>query len=104
MNEHKCHAEQCNIEVPPKLLMCAKHWWMVPRAYRTLIHIYFRPGQEVDKQPTAQYLAVMKLAINSVAEQEKLPVPFPSADEDFVRVLNEAEKNKTQINNGKVTQ
>jgi hypothetical protein len=28
---HTCHAEGCEVAVPPKLLMCLKHWRMVPK-------------------------------------------------------------------------
>ena len=64
---HVCHAEGCEIEVPPKLLMCAKHWRQVPRTIQRAIWRHYRPGQEVDKAPTSEYVAVMKQAIAAVA-------------------------------------
>lgn len=64
---HHCHAEGCNVAVPPKLLMCARHWRQVPRTIQREIWRHYRPGQEVDKRPTQEYLAVMKRAIDAVA-------------------------------------
>lgn len=67
---HTCHAEDCNVPVPPKLLMCLKHWRRVPRTIQREIWRHYRPGQEVDKRPTPEYLAVMKRAIDAVAGRE----------------------------------
>lgn len=67
---HTCHAEGCNVPVPPKLLMCLKHWRRVPRTIQREIWRHYRPGQEVDKRPTPEYLAVMKRAIDAVAGRE----------------------------------
>lgn len=68
--EHLCHAKNCAIPVPPKMLMCLRHWYMVPRAIRVQVWKHYRPGQEVDKQPSREYLTVMKQAIEAVAAKE----------------------------------
>jgi len=70
MPVHVCHAKNCGKPVPPKLLMCLKHWRMVPQSIQRKVWRHYRPGQEIDKLPTAEYLVVMKEAIDSVAEQE----------------------------------
>lgn len=67
---HTCHAEGCSKAVPPKLLMCGKHWAMVPKTHQLQIWRHYRPGQEVDKRPSAEYLRVMKIAIDLVARAE----------------------------------
>lgn len=67
---HFCHATGCSTEVPPRLLMCLRHWRMVPRDIQSAVWRHYRPGQEIDKRPTAEYLAVMKLAIDAVAVKE----------------------------------
>lgn len=70
---HTCHAKGCETPVPPKLLMCAKHWRMVPREIQLRIWKHYRPGQEIDKNPTETYLSVMREAIDAVASQEVQP-------------------------------
>jgi hypothetical protein len=67
---HNCHATGCNVPVPPKLLMCLKHWRMVPPDIQRGVWRHYRPGQEIDKRPTEAYLKVMKLAIEAVRVAE----------------------------------
>lgn len=67
---HTCHAEGCSKAVPPKFLMCGKHWAMVPKSQQLEIWRHYRPGQEVDKRPSAEYLRVMKIAVDLVARAE----------------------------------
>lgn len=69
--KHLCHATGCTVEVPPKLLMCPRHWRMVPPDIQRAVWRHYRPGQEIDKRPTKEYLEVMKLAIEVVEEREK---------------------------------
>jgi len=56
--KHKCHAYDCEIEVPPKMFMCKKHWLMVPKWHQDLIWELYTKGQEIDKTPSRQYLQV----------------------------------------------
>ena len=67
---HACHAEGCSKPCPPKHLMCGRHWAMVPQAERNEIWRHYRPGQEVDKRPTPEYLVAMKAATDAVARVE----------------------------------
>lgn len=67
---HTCHADGCSREVPPRLFMCRPHWYLVPKPLRDEIWRHYRPGQEIDKQPSAAYLAVAKRAIAAVAAKE----------------------------------
>lgn len=67
---HRCHAIGCEKEVPPKLLMCARHWRMVPPTIQRRIWAHYVPGQEIRKDPTDTYLDVQQLAIDAVAERE----------------------------------
>lgn len=50
--------------------MCFKHWSMVPADLRKLIWRHYRNGQEVDKNPSAEYLQVAKKAQDSVQKRE----------------------------------
>ena len=67
---HHCHAAGCRREVPPRLFMCRPHWYMVPKDLRDEIWRHHRPGQETDKQPSAEYLATARRAIAAVAAKE----------------------------------
>lgn len=67
---HPCHAIGCDVEVPPKMLMCLKHWRMVPRDKQAAIWNTYRPGQEVDKHPTEAYMEAQSAAVEAVREGE----------------------------------
>ena len=68
---HCCHAYACPVVVPAKMLMCLKHWRMVPQSTQRLVWKHYRPGQEVDKRPSKEYLEVTALAIRQVREKEQ---------------------------------
>lgn len=67
---HVCHARGCTTEIEPRLFMCPEHWQQVPPALRESIDSTYRPGQEVDKQPSSEYLAFAAAAIDAVAHKE----------------------------------
>ena len=69
---HYCHAEGCKILVPPRLFMCKFHWYQVPKKLRDRIWEEYRPGQEIDKNPSKKYLKVAAEAIDAVAIKEGL--------------------------------
>lgn len=69
--KHLCHAEHCSKEVPPKLLMCYRHWKMVPADLQILVWRYYRRGQELTKDPSREYLEAARQAIAAVAEKER---------------------------------
>jgi hypothetical protein len=75
MAAHLCHALKCTVEVPPKLLMCRRHWFMVPKPLRDRVWATYRPGQEVDKKPSLEYVDAMEAAIASVYQAERPPPP-----------------------------
>lgn len=70
MMRHECHAEGCSVPVPPSLLMCPRHWKLLPPDLRAAVYEHYRPGQERDKRPSIDYLDVMQRAINYVARLE----------------------------------
>ena len=75
MTEHYCHAEGCEVEVPPRMHMCLNHWRMVPKAVQELIWKHYRAGQEIDKRPTIEYIAVAFVSVSCVALKEGRPLP-----------------------------
>lgn len=55
---HTCHWPGCPREVPPAMWGCKAHWFRLPIALRRKVWATYRPGQEIDKTPSAAYLAV----------------------------------------------
>lgn len=70
MSKHVCHAKKCKVEVPPKMLMCRKHWYMVPKKIQQRVWKHYVPGQEISKTPTRKYLKAAQAAVDAVAERE----------------------------------
>lgn len=70
MPAHLCHARGCNKEVKPALLMCARHWRMVPRNLQQAVWDTYVPGQEITKTPTPEYLTAAGDAVRHVAKKE----------------------------------
>lgn len=68
MSEHRCHARGCIVALPPKMFMCRKHWFMLPKAMRDAVWAEHRPGQRIGKDPTAAYLRVTRICIECIAE------------------------------------
>lgn len=55
---HKCHWPTCEKNVPPNLWGCKDHWYRLPKKLRDKIWATYRAGQEIDKNPSADYLEV----------------------------------------------
>lgn len=70
MSEHLCHAVGCTTPVPPRLLMCPRHWRMVPQALQVAVWANYSNGQEIRKNPTAEYIQAANNAIEAVAALE----------------------------------
>lgn len=65
---HTCHWPECTTAVPPKLWGCKKHWYMLPQALRNKIWATYRPGQEITKTPSKEYLLAAKEVQEWIAE------------------------------------
>ena len=78
---HLCHAEKCKRNVPPSLMMCARHWRMVPKKLQRQVWAYYRKGQEIDKNPSDKYMCAYRLAVNAVAKKEGNKQPFNTSKE-----------------------
>lgn len=70
MSAHLCHAIDCEAAVPPRMHMCKRHWFMVPKALRDALWAAYVPGQERRKDPTSEYRRASALCVNAVAEKE----------------------------------
>lgn len=53
---HHCHWPGCTQEVPPALWGCKRHWFALPLHLRNEIWRTYRPGQEITKTPSADYI------------------------------------------------
>lgn len=60
--KHLCHWPSCRVTVPPRLWGCRAHWYALPAAIRRDILRAYRPGQEIDKNPSAEYMAAARAA------------------------------------------
>lgn len=69
---HHCHATRCRVSVPPEMLMCRRHWFMVPRDVRLKVWATYRQGQCDDLNPSAAYCRAAKAAVVAVATREGL--------------------------------
>lgn len=58
ITEHLCRWPGCQASVPPSMWGCRGHWFALPKVLRKAIWANYRPGQEVDKRPSDQYLTV----------------------------------------------
>lgn len=86
-NKHTCHAKGCPKNIPPKLLMCLRHWRMVPRELQRAVWATYRPGQEVDKRPSEDYLKAARAAIDAVAAKETAQTAISRKHEP--RIMND---------------
>ena len=72
--EHTCHARGCNKTCKPQLLMCYKHWCMVPQKLRNAVYEHYREGQCDDKDPSEEWHIAANAAIGYVAALDGQPL------------------------------
>ena len=56
---HICHNPNCGRPLPAHLVAHPKAWFALPKSYRDAIWQNYRTGQERDKQPSVEYMAVL---------------------------------------------
>lgn len=69
---HHCHAKNCPTPCKPEMLMCGRHWYMVPKRIQAAVWKHYRPGQCDDKRPSKEWFEAANAAIASVARIEAL--------------------------------
>lgn len=77
MENHTCHWPGCSTPVPPRMWGCRPHWYRLPLEIRNRIYATYRPGQQISKTPSLDYIAAAKAAQEWIAAQEP-PKPAPS--------------------------
>lgn len=70
-SKHTCHWPGCQKQVPPKLWGCSFHWFRLPRNLRLLIWATYRPGQEITKTPSLEYIEAAKKVQKWIVENER---------------------------------
>lgn len=68
---HHCHARGCPELVPPEMLMCRRHWFMVPKPVRARVWATYRAGQCDDMRPSEAWHEAADAAIAAVAAKER---------------------------------
>lgn len=58
--KHTCHYPGCNLQVPPAMWGCKKHWFKLPANLKFKIWTTYNPGQEISKTPSKEYIEVAK--------------------------------------------
>lgn len=67
--KHTCHWPGCGKAVPPAMWGCRAHWFALPATLRARIWRHYRPGQEIDKRPSAEYIETAKAVRTWIAER-----------------------------------
>lgn len=65
---HHCHWTGCTKKVPPAMWGCKTHWFKLPARLRARVWTTYRPGQEVTKDPSAEYLTVAREVQDWIAQ------------------------------------
>ena len=67
----RCAAVGCNASIPRRMLMCRRHWRMVPLSMRLNVLAAYRTGQEDGSVRLGrEWLAAAREAIDAVARAE----------------------------------
>lgn len=69
---HHCHARGCDVATKPTMLMCARHWHMVPHHLQLAVWKAYRRGQCDDKSPSDAWREAAARAIDFVAKSEAI--------------------------------
>ena len=68
---HHCHWNGCPREVPPQKWGCKRHWFMLPLRLRAKIKEFYRAGQELEKNPSRDYIDAVLEAQAWIRENNK---------------------------------
>jgi hypothetical protein len=52
------------------MFMCRRHWFKLPKSIRDRVWATYRPGQEITKDPSDEYMDVANKAIEWLAAIE----------------------------------
>jgi hypothetical protein len=66
---HRCHWPGCELQVPPAMWGCRRHWYKLPHDIRQQIWATYRTGQEIDRKVSAAYIDAARAAQEWISEQ-----------------------------------
>lgn len=66
--KHTCHWPGCARRVPPAMWGCKPHWFALPAGLRAEVFQTFRPGQEITKTPSREYVATARKVQDWIAQ------------------------------------
>lgn len=69
--DHHCHWTGCTQSVPPAMWGCKRHWFALPLRLRARIWRAYRPGQEITKDPSPEYVEVAREVQDWIEQQER---------------------------------
>jgi hypothetical protein len=72
---HTCHWPGCTVEVEPQFWGCRTHWYRLPKPIRSDIWRHYRRGQEIDKDPSREYVAAAARARKWIYDHHPEAVP-----------------------------
>lgn len=67
---HHCHATDCQVEVPPEMFMCSRHWFSLPKYLRNKIWTTYRQGQCDDWNISKEYADAARECVTFIANKE----------------------------------
>lgn len=69
--KHTCHWPGCGRAVAPSMWGCKTHWFTLPKRLRDLVWETYRPGQEISKTPSPEYVAAAQEVQQWIASQKR---------------------------------
>lgn len=69
--KHLCHWPGCTKQVPPAMWGCRNHWFTLPSSLRKDLWNAYRPGQEIDMNPSREYLEAVRQIKKWIIKHEK---------------------------------
>lgn len=78
--KHFCHWLGCGKEVPPRMWGCAFHWYKLPIQIRRKIWRAYHEGQEIEKNPSKEYLDAVREAREFIMGSDKDLIQQPQAE------------------------
>lgn len=58
--KHECHWPGCKRQVRPAMWGCREHWFALPKWLRDKVWATYRPGQEIKRTPSREYVVVAR--------------------------------------------
>lgn len=68
---HFCYWPGCQTPTSPKMWGCKVHWFTLPHHLRSRIWATYRPGQEITKTPSKEYIEAANAVQEWIKEYER---------------------------------